>query len=126
MTSQQTLLVVGGAGYIGSTVAFRALRATNFRVIVFDKLMYPGSSIYPFFALEDRFEFVHGDCRQSLEAWVSLLREKRVDFVFNAAALVGEHICKKYPEDALQINQEASITIAEACAAAGEGGGVGL
>eukprot|EP00657_Telonema_sp_P-1_P010954 TRINITY_DN566_c0_g2_i1.p1 TRINITY_DN566_c0_g2~~TRINITY_DN566_c0_g2_i1.p1 ORF type:complete len:259 (-),score=72.22 TRINITY_DN566_c0_g2_i1:129-905(-) len=119
MSSPQTLLIIGGAGYIGSTVAFRALRASNFKVIVFDTLMYPGSSIYPFFAIEDRFEFIHGDCRQGKEAWVALLKEKGVDFVFNAAALVGEHICKKYKEEAQQINEDASIDIAEACATAG-------
>jgi len=114
-----TLLIVGGAGYIGSTVAFRALSQSKLKVIVFDRLMYTGSSLYPFFAMEERFEFVFGDCRMPREEWTALLKEKKVDYVFNAAALVGEHICKKYPEDAQQINEDATIDIAEAAAAAG-------
>eukprot|EP00658_Telonema_sp_P-2_P053826 TRINITY_DN4250_c0_g5_i8.p1 TRINITY_DN4250_c0_g5~~TRINITY_DN4250_c0_g5_i8.p1 ORF type:complete len:349 (+),score=110.33 TRINITY_DN4250_c0_g5_i8:147-1193(+) len=115
----QTLLVLGGAGYIGSTVAFRALRSTDMKVIVLDKLMYSGSSLYPFFAMEDRFEFIKADIRMSKQTWRDLLVEKQVDFVFNAAALVGEHICKKYPEDAQQINEDAAILVAEAAAEAG-------
>ena len=115
-----TLLIVGGAGYIGSTVAFRALSQSKLKVIVFDRLMYTGSSLYPFFAMEERFEFVFGDCRMPRADWTALLKEKKVDYVFNAAALVGEHICKKYPEDAQQINEDATIDIAEAAAAAGQ------
>jgi nucleoside-diphosphate-sugar epimerase len=104
-------LVVGGAGYIGSTVVFRALTTANFKVKVFDKLMYGGSSTFPFFSMEDRFEFIYGDARTA--NWDEIL--KGVDFVFNAAALVGEHICKKYPQDAEEINQEAAIQLADAC-----------
>ena len=115
----RTLLVIGGGGYIGSTVTFRALTTTNMRVIVFDKLMYGGSSLFQFFSLEKRFQFVYGDVRMGIERWTEFLREHRVDFIFNAAALVGEHICKKHPEDAQQINEDASIDVAEAAAAAG-------
>ena len=51
-------LVVGGAGYIGSTVVFRALTSTDWDVKVFDRLMYGGSSMFPFFgSMEDRFSF---------------------------------------------------------------------
>jgi nucleoside-diphosphate-sugar epimerase len=37
----------------------------------------------------------------------------------NVAALVGEHICKKFPTDAVEINQDVTIAIAKACARAG-------
>merc|ERR1711939_779441 len=105
------VLVVGGAGYIGSTVTFRLLSTTNMRVRVLDKLMYGGSSMFPFFSLEERFEFIKGDIRTvDLDKLVS-----GVDFVVNCAALVGEHICKKYPEDAQQINEDACLALAAAC-----------
>lgn len=115
----RTLLVIGGGGYIGSTVTFRALTTTNMRVIVYDRLMYGGSSLFQYFSLEKRFQFVYGDVRMGIKWWTEFLREHHIDFIFNAAALVGEHICKKYPEDAQQINEDASIDIAEAATAAG-------
>ena len=88
----KTLLVIGGGGYIGSTVTFNALTTTDMNVIVFDKLMYGGSSLFQFFSLEKRFEFVYGDVRMGIPKWTAFLKEHAVDFVFNAAALVGELI----------------------------------
>ena len=50
---------------------------------------------------QDRFEFIAGDIRNvSLDKLV-----EGVDYVVNVAALVGEHICKKFPEDAQAINE---------------------
>jgi nucleoside-diphosphate-sugar epimerase len=105
------ILCTGGAGYIGSTVTFRLLSNTNMKVRVVDKLMYGGQSTFPFFALEDRFEMVAGDIR-TLDLDKLL---QGVDYVVNFAALVGEHICKKYPEDAQQINEDACLKLAAAC-----------
>jgi len=105
------VLVVGGAGYIGSTVVFRLLSTTNMKVRVLDRLMYGGSSMFPFFSLEDRFEFVAGDIRTvDMDKVLD-----GVDYVVNFAALVGEHICKKFPEDAQQINEDACLALAAAC-----------
>eukprot|EP01006_Ploeotia_vitrea_P033580 TRINITY_DN65590_c0_g1_i2.p1 TRINITY_DN65590_c0_g1~~TRINITY_DN65590_c0_g1_i2.p1 ORF type:complete len:354 (-),score=223.76 TRINITY_DN65590_c0_g1_i2:83-1144(-) len=109
--NRPTILVVGGAGYIGSQVVLRALSSTNLKVKVLDRLMYGGTSLYPFFSFGERFEFVYGDVRQvDLDELV-----KGVDFVVNVAALVGEHICKKYPKDAKEINLTAGLRLAEAC-----------
>jgi nucleoside-diphosphate-sugar epimerase len=95
------LLVIGGAGYIGSTVCFYALTRTNMKVKVLDRLMYGGSALFRFFTFQDRFEFEFGDIRdKDLDALV-----KGYDYVFYPAALVGEHICKKFPKDAREINQ---------------------
>merc|ERR1712086_581577 len=60
---QQTVLVVGGAGYLGSATVMRLLKETNFKVKAFDALMYEGSSLFPFFAMKERFTFVKGDLR---------------------------------------------------------------
>ena len=82
------LLVVGGAGYIGSTVCFYALTRTNMKVKVLDRLMYGGSALFRFFTFQDRFEFEFGDIRdKDLDALV-----KGYDYVFYPAALVGEHM----------------------------------
>merc|ERR1712070_404374 len=81
------------------------------KVRVLDKLMYGGTSMFPFFSLEDRFEFIAGDIRTV--DYAKLL--DGVDYVMNCAALVGEHICKKYPEDAQEINEDACLALAAAC-----------
>jgi len=62
MTSD-TILICGGAGYIGSALTSRILKETNFKVKVFDQLLYGGDSLYPFFNYLDRFKFIRGDLR---------------------------------------------------------------
>jgi nucleoside-diphosphate-sugar epimerase len=111
---KKQILVVGGAGYIGSTVVYRALEL-GWRVRVIDRLMYGGSSLFRAFAYEDAFELIVRDVRDvDLDTLV-----KDCHYVFNAAALVGEHICKKFPKDAVEINQDVTIEIAKACSRQG-------
>lgn len=60
---EQTLLVTGGAGFIGSNFVLRTLRFwDNVRVIVFDKLTYAGNLENLEQVWQDpRFTFVQGD-----------------------------------------------------------------
>jgi dTDP-glucose 4,6-dehydratase len=58
----QTIIVAGGAGFIGSNFARLALAQTDWRVVVFDKLTYAGNPLN----LDQlrgnvRFEFIRGD-----------------------------------------------------------------
>jgi len=108
MTSN-TILICGGAGYIGSALTSRILRETNFKVRVFDQLLYGGDSLYPFFNYLDRFKFIQGDLRTfDLDELLN-----NVDYVVNLAALVGEPICKKFPKEAQEINFGANIKLAK-------------
>ena len=63
MTEAKTVLVSGGAGYIGSALVSRLLRDTNWNVKVFDNLMYGGDSLFHYFNFE-RFSFIKGDLRK--------------------------------------------------------------
>jgi len=80
-----TLLVTGGAGFIGSNLVRRALEATADRVVVLDNLTYAGSER----SLEDldprRVVFVRGDIadRDRVDA---VFREHRPRAVLNLAA----------------------------------------
>ena len=81
-----SLLVTGGAGFIGSNLVRRALATTADRVVVLDNLTYAGSAA----SLEDlpdrsRFVFVHGDIadRERVDA---VFREHRPRAVLNLAA----------------------------------------
>src|SRR4249920_4064970 len=58
----QTLLVTGGAGFIGSNFVRLALSRTGARVVVFDSLTYAGSlESLKDVAADPRFAFVHAD-----------------------------------------------------------------
>ena len=108
MTSD-TILICGGAGYIGSALTSRILKETNLKVKVFDQLLYGGDSLYPFFNYLDRFKFIQGDLRTfDLDGLLD-----NVDYVVNLAALVGEPICKKFPKETQEINFDANIKLAK-------------
>ena len=55
------ILVTGGAGYIGTALVPKLLRAGH-EVTVFDNLMVGGNQILPFFRYNN-FNFVRGDIR---------------------------------------------------------------
>jgi dTDP-glucose 4,6-dehydratase len=81
-----TLLVTGGAGFIGCNFVRLALAETPHRVVVFDKLTYAGNLE----SLEDvaghpRYAFVHGDIAER-EAVRGAFREHRPTAVVNFAA----------------------------------------
>jgi dTDP-glucose 4,6-dehydratase len=86
MTGDDTILVAGGAGFIGSNFVRAVLASTPCRVVVFDKLTYAGSLE----SLEDaardpRFAFQAGDIadRSAVDA---LLQAYRPTWVVNFAA----------------------------------------
>ena len=110
MSESKTVLVSGGAGYIGSALDSRLLSDTDLNVKVFDNLMYGGDSLFHFFNFK-KFSFIKGDLRTF--DLPKILND--VDFVVNLAALVGEPICKKYPKEAQEINFEANINLAKTC-----------
>lgn len=99
------VLVVGGAGYIGSHAA-RTLRRRGHEVIIFDNL----STGHAFLA--DGFELVRGDMGDAA-ALSAVLR--RVDSVmhFAAHAYVGESV--ENPRKYFRNNVEAGLVLLNAC-----------
>lgn len=95
----ESILVTGGAGYIGSTLVPKLL-AEGFRVTVLDNLMYHQSPLLDCCAHE-RFDFVKGDvCDEALVAKVA----GKFDIVIPLAAIVGAPACKLSPPAARMIN----------------------
>ena len=87
-----SVLVTGGAGYLGSILCEHLLRA-NYRVSVLDNLMYGHHSLFHLCANPD-FTFHYGDARDE-QALCPLLRH--ADVIIHLAAIVGAPACDRDP-----------------------------
>ena len=106
------ILVTGGAGYIGGTVA-RLLLEQGHAVTVYDNLCHSKR-----LAVSNRADFVQGDLadRTLLEA---TLNRGRFDGVMHFAALIEAGESMKRPEIYFRNNTAASLTLLEAMLATG-------
>jgi nucleoside-diphosphate-sugar epimerase len=105
-----TVLVTGGAGYIGSPLVNHLLNY-GYRVVVLDKLCFGGESLVHVWGREN-FTFIRGDIcsRDSLR---QVFERHPVDHVVHLAAIVGDPACAKQPELARRVNYDASIMLLE-------------
>ncbi len=102
LLSKRHVLVIGGAGYIGS-VLIRKLLMLGYRVRVLDSLIYGNGSSVSGLSENESFSFIHGDFGHKPTLNLALAG---VTDVILLAALVGDPICKKYPEKAKKTNLE--------------------
>ncbi len=102
------VLVIGGAGYIGS-VLVRRLIAAGKRVRVLDSLVY-GSGALRTVLGHPNLEFMVGDCR-NIKNVVSAV--KGVDSVIHLAAIVGDPACEQERQTALETNYAATRMLIE-------------
>jgi nucleoside-diphosphate-sugar epimerase len=102
------VLVVGGAGYIGSVLC-RKLLAAGSRVRVLDSLIYGDTAIRDLYS-NPRFELMTGDCRH-IQSVVAAL--KGVRSVIHLAAIVGDPACEQNRQSALEINYAATRMLLE-------------
>jgi nucleoside-diphosphate-sugar epimerase len=102
------VLITGGAGYVGSTLA-PLLLAAGHKVRILDRLSYGGESLLGVWSHPD-FEFAHGDVRdrETVRNAVS-----DCDAVVHLAAIVGDPACSRDPETARAVNLEASMNLIE-------------
>ncbi len=100
------VLITGGAGYIGSTLAPRLL-AEGHGVRVLDTLLHGGNSLLPVWG-HPRFDFVRADVRDRSAVERAL---ERVDAVVHLAAIVGDPACSRDPEVAREVNLDASLAL---------------
>ena len=93
------VVVVGGAGYVGSVLVPHLL-AQGFSVTVVDNLRQGGEGMLPNF-IHPEFHFVEADILEARK-----LKElcKGAEMVVNLAAIVGYPACKKWPEEARRTN----------------------
>jgi len=110
----QRVLVVGGAGYIGSTLV-RGLLEDGYRVRVLDSLEFGDTSIRALYHNTD-FEVVRGDFR-CVEPVVRATQG--VDAVIHLGGIVGDPACALDEDLTLETNLAATSLLAEVCRGAG-------
>ena len=104
------ILVTGGAGYIGTTLV-PMLLAKGHEVTVFDRLLWRGDVLIPFFR-NPRFHFIKGDVRDEKAVYDACTGK---DVVIHLAAIVGLPACAADPKLAQETNYEGSVNVGRAC-----------
>ena len=106
MSEQKSVLITGGAGYLGSIMTPELL-AAGYRVTVLDNFMFKQNSLATSCASAN-FEVVNGDARNE-----TLMRDltTKADIVIPLAALVGAPICAKDPIGATSTNLDAQLML---------------
>lgn len=104
------VLVVGGAGYLGSILTQRLLEH-GFRVRVLDSFIYGRRSLDAISG-NGNLEIVEGDLR-NIHTCVNSLNE--VDAVVLLAAIVGDPASKARPTETIETNVLATQALASAC-----------
>lgn len=107
------ILVIGGAGFIGSFVVSELLKEDIAEVVVYDNFAR-GKREYLEESLKDkrcRIFPIGGDIRE-----IDILNDamKGVDYVFCLAAMWLLH-CKDYPRTAFEVNIAGTFNVLEAC-----------
>jgi nucleoside-diphosphate-sugar epimerase len=107
METNRKVLLIGGAGYIGSVMTGYLLNK-GWQVRCFDHLIYENQTCVSFYWGHSRYEFIYGDFADPAQLEPAL---EGVDDVVILAGLVGDPITKKYPENSQAINMDGILQL---------------
>ncbi|AGB38927.1 NAD-dependent epimerase/dehydratase family protein [Natronococcus occultus] len=106
----ETILVVGGAGYVGSVLC-RCLLEDGFAVRVLDPLMYGARGVAAL-ADRERFELYRGDARAVGDVLGAI---EDVDAVVHLGGIVGDPATELDPRKTLEYNLHSTQLLASIC-----------
>ena len=101
-------MITGGAGYIGNILTQHLLKE-GLNVTVFDNLIHRQQGIMQN-CIFPNFNFVLGDVRNK-SLYGELITKN--DVIVNLAAYVGMPLCKRFPIESKQVNQESAEFLAK-------------
>ena len=110
MSLSKSVVVTGGAGYVGSVLVNRLVKE-KFNVKVIDWLVFGDDGISHLID-NNQIEFFNEDIRETKKLSKII---NNVDCVIHLAAIVGEPLCKKIPIAAKQINETATKNFVNLC-----------
>jgi UDP-glucose 4-epimerase len=107
----RTVLVTGGAGFVGSSLVPELLRSTSASVFVLDNLCNGQRGRLP---VSDRLTFAEVDLSDAA-AVAHVVTELQPDWVFHLAALHFIPYCNAHPAETLQVNVVGTQHLLDAC-----------
>jgi nucleoside-diphosphate-sugar epimerase len=109
----QTVLVTGGAGYVGAGFLGKLL-SNGYKVVCVDNLMFGGESTLGIWQ-EPHFTFHKCDIND-YESFDKILTKYKFDAVVHLAAIVGDPACKREPDLATLTNWTSTKWLVDRCA----------
>jgi nucleoside-diphosphate-sugar epimerase/CBS domain-containing protein len=108
--NQNRVLIIGGAGYIGSILS-TILAKAKYNVRIYDKFIYTLDHLKSLKAFKN-IEIIKGDTRHIDNLFSAF---QNIDTVVHLAEFVGDPLCSKNPEKTYEINYLATNIIANLC-----------
>jgi len=107
----KNILLIGGAGYIGSVLVKNLLKK-NYNVRILDSLIFGYQPLIREFLNAPNLEFIKGDFR-NVEYVVKTVKD--MDAVIHLGAIVGDPACELDEDLSLEINTTATMLIRQVC-----------
>lgn len=108
----RTVIVTGGAGYIGS-ILIRELLHNGYEVICVDNLMHGGESLIDVLS-NPHFKFYKSDIAE-YDNMDEIFERHKYYAIVNLAAIVGDPACKMQPELAKKVNLDTPVFLINKC-----------
>lgn len=111
-TERQNILITGGLGFVGSSLAIRLVHS-GARVTILDNLdPNAGGNLHNIFSIQDDVTLLRADIRD-FDAVVSAVSGQ--DLIVNCAATTSHPHSMREPWETLDVNSKGAINVVEAC-----------
>ncbi len=94
------ILITGGAGFIGSSLAEKLINTSNHKIVIVDNLLTGSRKRLPQ-STKDNWRFIKADCNHFKDI-SSVMLSYKFDYVFHYAAIVGVQRTLKNPKLVLE------------------------
>ncbi len=111
MMKGKRVLITGGAGFIGSNLAYRLLELGADVTIIDSMLPNTGANAHNIEAIKNKIKFVQADIRDNIIN--DLVKDK--DYIFHLAALISHSGSMEDPISDMDINVKGTLNLLEAC-----------